>query len=161
MCSSDLHERLAAQLAVLQQLQTEGKALGEALRVFVHLPTVPTKLPAVPLLESFRDALRPPTPTERIGGTLDKLDAAIRLCGGIRQAGERNRSHARLAEVRVGMVAEQTGVFRVIHPFTSSDGLLFGVGALVDRSLLGDGTLHRLLTSRYLRPVDTSNVAAA
>jgi hypothetical protein len=60
------------------------------------------------------------------------------------------------------MVAEQTGVFRVVQQFTCpTDGLTFEAGALIDRSLVGDGALHRLLTARHLRPVDMSNVAAA
>jgi hypothetical protein len=165
---TEFNGRYSDALAVIARLQEEGRSLGMALRTFVHLPTVPTKPPAVPapsfdqIIAGFREVLRPPDGVERIGATLDRLDSSLALAGGIRQAGERDRTHARLAEVRVGMVAEQTGVFRAVQPFVCpSDGLRFEVGSLLDRSLIGPGALHRLLTARFLRPVDRSGASAA
>jgi hypothetical protein len=158
---AEFRQRYAAQLAVLQQLQTEGRALSQALRVPVPLSAVPAAPPAVPLLESFREALRPPTGVERIGSTLDRLDSAGAICGGIRASRALDSRFIRMQELDNGATGNVTGVFRVMKPTRCQfDGLEFAPGTLVDASLFGGpGSLRRAVTARFVRLVSDATAA--
>ena len=159
------HQKYAEALAVLKTLQVEGAELSKSLRTFVHLPTVPTKPPAVPLLESFRDALRPPSAVERIGATLDRLDSASALAGGIHASRTLDSRFIRMQELDNGATGNVTGVFRVMKPIRCQfDGLEFAPGTILDASLFGGpGSLRRAVTARFVRLVSdaTADVAAA
>lgn len=136
-------QRYSEAFAVLQALQVEAAVLSQSLRVQVPTPAPPTAVGTTPSI---------PPAAQRIGATLDRLDAAIALCGGIRASRVHDSRLVRLQENRDSGVGEVTGTFTVLREFTCQfDQLPFKPGDVIDSSLAGPGALRRLLVSRVIR----------
>ena len=151
----------------LAVLQAEAQQLSAALRTTVTCP--PPYIPSVNVVTSapelhFKGAPVPPPllsgELARVTAVLDRLYAAARLVGAIQQAAAMDSRHYELAKHRIGMPSQMTGVFVVIKPFSHLDRE-FAVGMLVNRDLMGDGLLHRLVLGKNVRVADPAAAIAA
>ena len=89
-----------------------------------------------------------------LGAQIDQVDSALALIYALRQSRELDQRHYHLARNR-GVPTEFPGTYRTLLPFSSSDGLPFEVGTLIDASLVGPGMLHRLqIGRRHIMPVE-------
>jgi hypothetical protein len=165
----DFNRRWQEACRALAVLRSEAVQLSAALRT-----TVLTPAPYVVSVNAINGAaeLRPIALAEPIppvaltpalvtvGTILDRLDSAHGLIGSLKQAADLNCKHHAVARVRAGMQAELRGIYEVARAFhvLGSD---FAVGALLDRSLLPDGLLHRYWLGRAIRPVEGAAVAVA
>jgi hypothetical protein len=152
----------------LAKLHAEAAALTAALGTRVTCPPpYSTTMNVVSSQPELRLSLplEPPPVTlpalATVAGVLDRLDAALAMVGGIKQAQLLDARSYQLALQR-GTPTEHGGVFRVIAEFVSPvDGLPFAPGALVDSSLVGHGHLARLSVSRrFVQPVELEIAAA-
>jgi hypothetical protein len=158
--------RYSAAVVALQTLWAEGEALGRALKVQVDMPLpvrivtsrIDGSVKALPL----RSDLVTPVDSEsaKLAAKIDSLDGALVRIGAITQAKELDLRHHRLASDR-GTKTEYTGTYRVLLPFgCQTDGLEFTIGQLVDGSLLGPGTMYRLMAGKkYIVPAELAAVA--
>ena len=165
---ANFHSRWKTACHVLATLHAEATLLSTALHTTVTCPP-----PYTVSMNIVRDCpeLRfagvpvPPLPLPGelalLTNTLDRLTSAGRLIGAIQAAAQMDERHHALSRVRTGMQDQMLGVFLVIKPFSYFD-FEFELGMLVDRSLLNDGLLHRLLLGKNVRIADpTAAVAAA
>jgi hypothetical protein len=136
----------------------EGKLLGEALG-----RQLPCPMP-VDVLKNWDDThtARP----QPVGAAVEidpeiakrrdrlkEIDTRLSLVQGIRQSHEFDQRQYRLALER-GLPTQAPEVFRVQFPFIClNDNMEFAPGELIDRDLVGDGQLQRLLVGkRYIQP---------
>jgi hypothetical protein len=153
--------------ADLGWLIAESAALGKALRVAVPVPApyLPVLSPdGTRMLVNYAghlpiDSTTLPPEVAAITSTLDGLDAALALLGGLGQSRELDQRHHALCHQRRAP-ARMDGVFEVVRDF-SYLGTEFRRGMLIDRSVLPDGVLHRCQVARELRALEDSGVAAA
>ena len=146
--------RYNAAVGVVEQLLAEGAALSAALKTSILMPP---PMPPPEMAVVIDDAVA------RAGQTLDRIDGALTLLGGVRQSRLLDQRHYALAQQR-GQLAEHGGLYMVKVQFQCMlDGEMFEVGRLVDESLLGSGSIARLQAGRkYIMPVGlVTNVAAA
>jgi hypothetical protein len=155
---------------VLDTLRAEAASLAAALAC--NVPT-PPPFQIVHSVAHDRPEIRPrplapadpvsvalPPELVRVKATADRLNKARGLCSSVQQCREWDSRHYTLAQQR-GEPTEYRGTYSVRIPFNCPmDGLPFEPGALVDRSLLSDGFLGRLLTGRNVRPVELVAEAA-
>jgi hypothetical protein len=150
--------RYNAAVAVLQGLWNEGEAVAKTLRAPVPMP-LPVKVP----LPSGDASPTVDAEAARLGGRLDAVDAALGRIAGIKQSHDLDTRHFQMATIR-RTPTQYFGSFLVVRECSSlTDGLAFAPGQLVDRSLLGDGTLARLVQhGLYLRlaHLETATTAA-
>jgi hypothetical protein len=162
-------ERYRAAVAELQRLWSEGEALARTLRTNVPM-AIPARV-ATSVVDGIarvapvfdRNGAAPSVEAEaaQLGLRLDRLDAALGRVAVIKRAKHFDEHHYHLARVR-GVPHEFNDVYYVVAPFESLlDGLIFEVGTLVDKSLLGEGHLHRLTTGRrFVVPAELAAAAA-
>jgi hypothetical protein len=136
----------------------EGRLLGEALG-----RQLPCPMP-IDVVERWDGAhvARP----QQAGGAVEidpeiaklrdrvkQIDGRLGLVQGIRQSHEFDQRQYRLALER-GLPTQAPGLYRVQFPFIClNDNMEFAPGELVDRDLVGDGQLQRLLVGkRFIQP---------
>jgi hypothetical protein len=153
-------ERWRRAVDALAAMYSEGLALADALHVKVDLESALRRaLPTGPAPTAAAASL--PPVVARVADVVQKLDAGIALCGGIRQAKEVESRAWSLAQVR-RVPYENPGTYRALRPIHSpTDGLQFPAGTLVDASLLGHGFLGRLATARHIVPVELESAHRA
>jgi hypothetical protein len=173
---SEFEERYRAGVRALQALWREGDVLASALRAAVPMPIParilggekPTANPLqIPEFETPRlvrvlgesGEIRMNPEAERIGKALDALDAALAFIAGIRTARKMERT-IRVRESSRGF--DPAGTFRVLHEFTNhADCLKHRPGELVDSSLVGVNSLHRLTSVKTIELVSAGVAVAA
>jgi hypothetical protein len=154
----------------LAALRAEAQVLGSALRT-----TIATPAPYIAFVNPIREEpeLRPVAGSEPVTtalpahlsilvARLDALDAALSRITAIKQARQLDQYHYDLSRVR-GVAAEFPGTYRVTAAFDCLiDGLKFEAGTLIDSSLLGPGSLQRLVaTRRFIHPAEFGSTRAA
>jgi hypothetical protein len=161
--------RYHAAVSALQMLWNEGEALARIIKAQVPMP-VPARMVVSPIDGTSRvlplrsgDVVGPlDAEAVRLSERLDQFDAALGRVAGIRQSREIDARHFQLAANRRTPM-EYLGSYRVVREITSlTDGLAFAPGELVDRTLIGDGSLARLVEhGRFVRPVHLEPATAA
>jgi hypothetical protein len=158
---SEFHARWSRCSAELVRLHAEGVELSRVLRFTVACAppycaaiNVVSQRAEVRLIASPEPvAVDLPPGLQALAAIIGRLDAADGVGAGVRQAAELNVRHHALSRLRAGQQIEMTGVFVVTKPF-SILGSTFEVGALLDRSILPDGLLHRFWIGRHIRPLE-------
>jgi hypothetical protein len=157
--------RACRELAILQ---AESQQLAAALRTQVTCPppytvsrSAATERVEVRLITSAEPVpVSLPPAVATVSTTLDRLGAAAGLIAALKQAADLNERHHALARIRAGFQVEMGGLYEVVRGFHAL-GSDFAPGALVDRSILCDGMLHRYFLGRAIRPLEGPAVAAA
>jgi hypothetical protein len=160
----EFNQRWSAACNALSTLRAEAEALGSALCTTIATPAPFTTflhpVTGVPALRPVATSEPAPVPVlpanlSALVRRLDALDAGLTRCASIRQGKQLDQRFYDLSRVR-GQPAEFGGVYLCMAPFDSlTDGLPFQPGMLIDASLVGPGSMHRLtLGRRYIRPVD-------
>jgi hypothetical protein len=155
----------------LSTLRAEAATLGSALRTSISTPAPFTAfthpVTGDPALRPVAASGPPPVATlpahlAALVARLDSLDAALARVAAIRQSKVLDARFYDLGKVRQQPV-EFNGVFVCTAAFDSlTDGLTFEVGTLIDASLVGPGSMHRLtLGRRYIRPAGLETATAA
>jgi hypothetical protein len=166
--ASEFRARYDSAIATLQRLWAEADLLSRTLRTQISTP-LPVKVctsivTGIASAEPIRgDAVAElDATTERLGKHLDALDSALARVGAIRQSKQLDQYHYDLSQVR-GTPAEFPGTYRVTAAFDCLvDGLKFEVGTLIDSSLVGPGSLQRLVaTRRFIHPAEFGSIRAA
>jgi hypothetical protein len=140
--------RWAAKLQELAALQREAEQLSAALRTRIDT-AVELSAPSGPAL-----SVSLPGAVMSVGSVLDRLDDSLALCASIAQSAVFDQRHFHLCRAR-GLPVQVAGVFEVRREFPcASDGMVFRQGELIDSSLVGNGTLHRLLLAHQILPAD-------
>jgi hypothetical protein len=164
--------RWHAACSVLDTLRAEAAALAAALACAVPTPppfqivhSVAHDRPEIhprPLAPAAPVTVALPPELVRIKAVADRINKATTLCFGVRKCREWDSRHFVLSQQR-GEPTEYRGTYVVQQRFNSplDGGLAFEAGALVDRSLLSDGFLGRLLTGHMLRPIELATAVAA
>jgi hypothetical protein len=143
--------RWRAAVDALAAMYSEGLALADALHVRIDTASELRRLLA-PAPSPAAAAL--PAAVAAAASAIQKLDAGITLCGGIRQSKEIESRAWSLSQVR-RVPFEVTGTYRTLRSVhCMTDGQQFPAGSLVDASLLGHGFLGRLATARHIVPVE-------
>jgi hypothetical protein len=164
----EFQTRYNAAIEILQRLWAEADLLSRRLRTQISTP-LPVKVSTslvtgVATAEPLRgDATAElDAATERLGEHLDALDSALARVAAIKQARQLDQYHHDLSRVR-GVAAEFPGTYRVTAAFDCLiDGLKFEAGTLIDSSLLGPGSLQRLVsTRRFIHPAEFETTRAA
>jgi hypothetical protein len=161
--------RWQATCDALAALRAEASALGAALAHPVLTPAPYAisrsvahdrhELHPIARAEPFTVTLSPELIA--IQTTADRLNKAIVLCSGIERCREWDARHFALAQQR-GEPTQHRGVYVVQQAFRCPmDAQEFARGSLIDRSLLSDGFLSRLLAARTVRPVELSAAGVA
>lgn len=160
-------ERWREACARLTALRAEALALAGALRCEVATPA-PFVARTNPI--SGGPEIRPvasaepvaaanlPAALVTVGTTLDRLDVARGLVGGIKQTRQLEQHHRGVCRGR-GTSPVMAGVFTVLKPVTHL-GMTFARGSLVDNSVICDASLQRLLVARFIVSEDGAAAAA-
>jgi hypothetical protein len=153
----------------LEKLWAEGDSLGRTLRCKVFMPMPAKVVVSVVTGAATAEPLRSGDVTAELdgksaalGSRLDQLDGALARVAAIKQAKEIDLRHHLLSQSR-GVAAEFTSVYRCLAPFDCLvDGLKFAAGDLVDHTVVGHGSLYRLMTGRrFVMPMELDTTAAA
>jgi hypothetical protein len=160
-------ERWGETCARLLALRAEAVSLSKVLGVAVAAPApFTTRINPINGAAELRLAASPePAPPVSLPPALTaladlqaRLDCALSLCAGVRQARELTTRHYLLDRAR-GSAQPTGGIFQVVRAFTAL-GSAFQEGALVDASILPAGLLTRFWQGRNIRPLEAATVAA-
>jgi hypothetical protein len=166
---TEFGRRWASACAVLDTLRAEAASLAAALNCDVPTPppfqivhSVAHDRPEIrprPLAPADPISVALPPELVRVKAVADRLNKARGLCSSVQRCKQWSLRHFVMAQQR-GEPTEYRGTYAVQQRFTNSlDQLPFELGELVDRSLLSDGFLGRLLTGHTLRPIELVEVA--
>jgi hypothetical protein len=164
---AELQARWARAVDELAAVYAEVQEVARVTYTRIDLPApyrVTTNLVSgVPGLQFTAGAANPPAglppALTALSELITKLDVAAATAGGIRQAGEADVRHYRLAvERRVN--GSTASVYTVVKP-VSFLGATFERGTLVDSSVINPGTLARYLMGHYVTEAGSQPPAAA
>jgi hypothetical protein len=164
---ADFRSRWDAACAQLTALRCEAGVLATALRCTIGTPS-PYTATISPITGNpeLRPVATSPLPevslapaVAEVSGRLDRLDSALGLLAGIRQAAEQDSRHRSLCVVR-RVPSEMLGTFEVLRPFTHLT-TEYRAGMLVSRDVVGDGGLYRLQIGRTIRQTEAGRPASA
>jgi hypothetical protein len=165
--ASEFQARWSRCCAELIRLHGEARELSRVLSSTIT-PAAPycaavnvvTQRPEVQLLAPVEPVpVELPPGMQTLSRTIERLDAAMAVGAGVRQARELTERHFSLMRSR-GLPAQLTGTFEVTRAFDHL-GTDYPVGTLISRDLLGDGPLSRFWTAKLIRPLNQPGSPAA
>jgi hypothetical protein len=152
---------------LLAELRCEAESLGRALGRGVLTPppylakvNPITNAPEVQVVAS--GPIQPPAlpePVLVVSGLMDRIDAMRGLAGAVHQSQQLTAHYFATARER-GLKSEMSGLFETVREFQWL-GTTFAPGALVDRTILSEGMLHRFWQGKTVRPVSEGRAAFA
>lgn len=156
---AEFRQRYDDCVSSLQALWSEGRLLGETLKVMVPMAPpmkvtvsvvdgVPRAMPVLSGVTAAADVT-----IMSLSAQVDAFDDALGLIGGFRQAKDLDERYRALAQQRGGAPTRLEGLYEVAKSFDYY-GTTFAAGTIIDRSMLPDGCLHRFLQGRNLRVSD-------
>jgi hypothetical protein len=165
--AAEFGRRWQAACSLLAALRSEAESLGKALGRGVLTPppymarvNPITDAPEVQVVAS--GPIQPPPLPEAVrvaAGIMDRIDAARGLAAAVHQSRQLTAHYFALSRER-GLKSELGGLFETVREFEWL-GSKFPAGALLDRTILAEGMLHRFWQGKTIRPVSEGRAAVA